>query len=262
MPALSRLNHQPERQGLAILRVTRSLMLVASGLCLGFAVVAESAMEFIWHTKWAPAVLSVQIFGIFFPMRMTYGLTLAILQAKGEFKRWAVTSLVEGAAMFAAAAAGAWIGVHVSVVGRLVDNTAAVAALCVGFTMAIARSLVTADTLGRAGITPRQQAAAQFPAWAIALLAAGVCWWLDYSLMGREQWAEVGRLFCSQLNLPAKWAGGTMLLLRAAMLGLTFAALFVGLARVILRNHVADAVAFAPKRIRRVAARLLYVPVS
>lgn len=261
MPALSRLNEEPERQGLAILKITRSLMLVASGLCLGFAVIADSVMEFIWRSKWEQAVMPMQIFCIFFPMRMTYGLTLAIMQAKGQFKRWAATSLLEGAAIFTAAATGAWIGVHVPGAIRLVGSTAAVAALCVGLAIAVARSLVTADTLKRAGITPLQCAAAQYTAWAIGLFAAGICWWLDYSLIGREQWAEFASSLGEQLHLPGRLAGETLSLLRGGVLGLVFAVLFVGTTRLILHRHVADALSLAPRRIRGLVARFLVMTI-
>jgi hypothetical protein len=236
-------------------------MLVASGLCLGFAVIVESAVELIWRTKWEQAVLPMQIFCIFFPMRMTYGLTLAIMQAKGQFKRWAATSLLEGVAIFIAAAAGAWIGVHVPGAMRLVGNTAAVPALCVGLVIAIARSLVTADTLKRAGIPHLQRAAAQFSALAIGLFAVGVCWWMDYSLIGRDQWAQLAGSFGEQLQLPNSWDEKTLSLLRGSTLGFMFTVLFIGMTRIILHRHVADALSLAPRRIRKMVARFLVIAI-
>lgn len=258
MPALSRLNEQSDRQSIAILRVTRALMLLAAALCLGFGSVAESAMNIVWHGRWDSAVLAVQIFSIFFPLRMTYGLTLAVMQAKGEFKRWAITSIAEASAMFAAAAAGAWVGVHVPAVHDYVDSPAAMAALAIGVTLAIARSYITSDVLTRTGATLRQRMSAQYPAWFFALCAAVGCWSIDYSIVGREQWGHVTTSLTPMLSSP-RLASTAMEILRAAMLGSTFTFLFASLVRVFLPEHVREAVAFAPAKLRGLAATVLFI---
>ncbi|MBY0307853.1 MAG: oligosaccharide flippase family protein, partial [Phycisphaerales bacterium] len=180
MPALTRLNNEPERQGRAVLRVTRALILVASGLCLGFSVVADSVLTIIWHGKWEPAVLAVQIFGIFFPMRMTYGLTLAVMQAKGQFRRWAVSSIAEAALLFAAAGLGAWF-----------RPGAEWPTLFVGIALVFSRTYITGMVLRDGGIGARERMVAQLPAWGLSLLAAALAWGIDIFAVGLGRWQSL-----------------------------------------------------------------------
>ncbi|HYD01141.1 MAG TPA: oligosaccharide flippase family protein [Phycisphaerales bacterium] len=248
MPALTRLNDQPQRQSQAILKTTRALVLVASGLCLGFSVAADSVMTVIWHTKWEPAVLAVQVFGVFFPMRMTYGLTLAIMQAKGQFKPWAITSVIEAGLLFAAAGLGAWYA-----------PGAEWPALFVGVTLVFSRAWITGLVLKQAGIGARQRIAAQFPAWGLALLAAAVVWYADIAVVGIQGWSDLRGLTSGFGGLSPRWSDALAEMVRGASLGLAFGVLYAALIRVFMPGAVAEAVALAPRRLRGLAARLMFI---
>lgn len=248
MPALARLNDQPERQSAAILRSTRALILVASGLCLGFSVAADSVMTVIWHEKWEPAVLAVQIFGIFFPMRMTYGLTLAVMQAKGQFRGWAISSLIEAAILFAAAGLGAWYA-----------PGAEWPALFVGVSVVFTRAWITGIVLGQAGIGAKLRVMAQFPAWGLALLCAALVWWIDITLAGPGGWQTLQTYLSSTVRLPrdGRWAQVLMELVRGASLGIGFGLLYATAVRAIMPAAVTEALGLVPARLRPMAARLM-----
>lgn len=253
LPALTRMQGQPERQAAAIYTATRALLLTASGLCLLFAVVTDSVLTIIWHGKWEVAVLPTQIFCIFFPMRMTYGLTLAIMQAKGQFKRWAVTSVIEASILCSAAGLGAWFA-----------PGAEWAALAVGIAMVFNRSWITGMVLSDTGIGPRQRIAAQFPAWGLALLAASVVWAIDLSAIGYQGWQGVQSWIVANAGFgsPAaerRWGPVLMEVLRAGLLGTLFCVLYAVLIRVVLPGAVAEAVSHVPRRLRGVATRLAFI---
>ncbi len=248
MPALARLNDQPVRQGQAILKTTRAMVLVASGLCLGFSVAADSVMTVIWHDKWEPSVLAVQIFGIFFPMRMTYGLTLAIMQAKGQFRAWAITSVIEAALLFAAAGAGAWYA-----------PGAEWPALFVGLTLVFSRAWITGMVLKQAGISARQRIMAQFPAWGLALLAAGIVWAADIALSGPHGWNALRDWLALHAHLSPRWSSAGAEMLRGGSLALAFGLIYAAFIRLTMPSAVAEAVALAPRRLRSVAARLMFI---
>lgn len=252
MPSLTRLNNEPERQGRAVLKVTRALILVASGLCLGFAVVADSVLTIIWHGKWEPAVLAVQIFGIFFPMRMTYGLTLAVLQAKGQFRKWALTSVIEAVLLFIAAGLGAWYA-----------PGAEWPTLFVGIALVFSRTIITGIVLKDGGIGDRERLLAQFPAWGLSLLAAGIVWFVDINAVGYARWQTLQEWLVGHAHLTGhtadRWGPVVMELVRAAALGSLFCVLYGGFIRLLMPGAVAEAVAHTPTRVRGLAARLAFI---
>jgi PST family polysaccharide transporter len=248
MPALARLNDQPVRQSQAILKTTRAMVLVASGLCLGFSVAADSVMTVIWHEKWEPAVLAVQIFGIFFPMRMTYGLTLAIMQAKGQFRSWAISSIIEATCLFAAAGLGAWYA-----------PGAEWPALFVGVTLVFSRAWITGIVLKQAGIGPRQRIMAQFPAWGLALLAASIVWTVDIYLVGGHGWAQLRDWIGTNAHLKPRWAATAAEMLRGGSLGVLFGLLYAAFIRVAMPTAVAEAVSLMPRKVRGLAARMMVI---
>ncbi|MFT3687103.1 MAG: oligosaccharide flippase family protein [Phycisphaerales bacterium] len=252
MPALTRLNNEPERQGCAVSRVTQTLILVASGLCLGFSVVADSVLTIIWHGKWEPAVLAVQIFGIFFPMRMTYGLTLAVLQAKGQFRKWAITSMIEAVLLFAAAGLGAWYA-----------PGAEWPTLFVGVALVFSRTAITAVVLKDGGVGVRERLKAQFPAWGLSLIAAAIAWGVDIYLVGLTRWQSLQGWLVGHAHLTGqaadRWGPVLMEFVRAAVLGSIFTLGYALLVRFVMPGVVADTIAHAPRKIRGLAARLAFI---
>lgn len=253
LPALIRMNGQPERQGAAILKATRALLLVASGFCLLFGIVADSLLTIIWHGKWENAVMATQVFCIFFPIRMTYGLTLSIMQAKGQFKAWAIASVIEATILCAAAALGA----------RFAPG-AEWAALAVGVALVFTRTWVTGMVLGQAGIGVKDRIAAQFPAWGLALLAATLVWWVDIYAIGYHGWQSVQAWVIEHAHLTSpeaqkRWGPVLMEMLRAGLLGSLFCLTYALLIRVFMPGAVAEAVAHTPRRLRGLAARVLFI---
>lgn len=253
LPALTRMRDNPARQAAALLKATRALLLAASGLCLFFAVVSDSVLTIIWHGKWEAAVLPTQIFCIFFPMRMTYGLTLSAMQARGQFRGWAISSVVEAAVLCSAAGIGAWLA-----------PGSEWAALAVGVAMVFTRVWITGIVLGEVGITAGQRIMAQVPAWGLSLLAAAAVWGVDIYAVGFQGWQSVQAWIVSHAHLGSaaaenRWGPVLMECLRAGVLGSLFCLIYGVLIRVLLPGAVAEAVSHAPRRLRGIAARLAFI---
>ncbi|HZW07679.1 MAG TPA: hypothetical protein VFF65_11210, partial [Phycisphaerales bacterium] len=157
-------------------------------------------------------------------------------------------SVIEAALLFAAAGAGAWYA-----------PGAEWPALFVGITLVFTRAWVTGLVLSQAGITARQRIAAQFPAWGLALLAAGIVWYADIAAVGQPGWAALHEWVAARTGLPPRWSTALAETLRGGSLGLAFAVLYAALIRLFMPGAVAEAVAFVPKRLRGIATRLMFI---
>jgi hypothetical protein len=205
-------------------------------------------------------------------MRMTYGLTLAVLQAKGQFRKWALTSVIEAVLLFIAAGLGAWYA-----------PGAEWPTLFVGIALVFSRTIITGIVLKEGGIGDRERMLAQFPAWGLSLLAAGIVWMVDIHLVGHEGWQRVQGWIVEHAHLSTqsvvtagssgsgsstavqsvssatRWGPVLMEFGRAAILGSLFCVLYGAFIRLLMPGAVIEAVGHAPGRIRGLAARLAFI---
>jgi hypothetical protein len=250
LPILSKLNHDRVRQRDAIVRCLRAVMLVACPACLGLAVVIDPLEQVLWRGKFAQAVPVVQVFGVFFPLRITFGLTMAVLQAQGRFKLWFHLTLVEGLGLMVAAGLGAATG-----------GTPADVALWVGAELALFRMVLTGYTLELCGVRADQRLRAIVPAWLVALGAASATFTLDWWLTVRlQQWGSYSPLhawIAGATHLKAKYAAAAGELVRIGVLGSVFTVLYGVGTRALIPAQVRDALHAFPGGLGHRAARLL-----
>lgn len=246
MPALARLRDDPPRQAAAIQSTMRSVMLIAGGLCLGFAVTCEPLMTIIWRGKWDGSVLSAQILAVYFVMRMTYGLTAAILQSQGRFVAWATVSLMEAALLLLASGLGAYLAPGPES-----------PAIWFGAAVVFTRCAITAWTLKTSGIPLRTRLTSLFPAWILAILAASCIWLIDLQLIGHAQHHHWATLLSQELHLRPPLAEILVQLTRAVFCGGLFLLIYAASIRLLLPSHLREAIRVMPARLRGLALKVL-----
>jgi O-antigen/teichoic acid export membrane protein len=231
VPVLTRLNNEPERQTGAAIRALRTLMLVASIACLGLASVMAPLEGVLWRGKWGAAVAPVVIMGLFFPWRVTFGLTSSLMMAQGRFKRYAWLTLVEGVGFTLACGLGA-----------LVEQSAIAIAWAGGAWLCGSRVVLNIWLFRDLGVSPWGVCKATLPPWLVAIVAAacGIAAdrWLGAPLSG---------------GLPTRWGD----LVRVAIAGGVCGVTFLMLTRAFLGAALRDALAVTPARVRPLAARLV-----
>ncbi len=222
-PSLVRLAAEPDRQRQAALRFLGALMLVASPMAIGFAVVAEPLFGFMLQPKWHPSILPLQILALLYPHRCTIGLTTSVLLAQGHFRRNAAYMLCEGALLLAvsAGAAGLW-------------GTPVALATGVGLTLTISRLVICALTFHSVGARVIPVLATALYAWTLALVCAGATLLFD------------DRFLTNLPNLP-----------RLALTGALFTLLYAVLTRIVSPGQLREALVIVPTSLRPFAARLL-----
>jgi hypothetical protein len=264
MPALARLRDEPDRLRDAAARAVRATMLAASGTCVVAAVCVGPAEYLIWHGRWEPAVLAVQIFAIIFALRCTQGLTNAALQAQGRFKRWSLITMCEGVGLACVAAAGAFFGGFEGGPAQLGGlpqfegrGSPADIALWCSIYIGISRFLVTAWILKWAGVPLRERLSSLASAWIIAAVAWSATVALDLLITWNSGGAAFVLRLAADANLSPHLSWLALEALRLVILGSTCGVLFLILARTILPGHLRDAISIAPARLRTPAKALL-----
>lgn len=244
-PILARLNEEPARQAAAIVRSLHAIMLAGAGASLALVVAMEPLQRIIWPGKWEQAVIAVMVLGVFYPWRISFGLTTAVLHARGRFKRHALLTLFEGGGLMVATG-----------IACVVAPNPVGLAWFTGVWLFIARACVTFYILRMQDVPRVSIVEAIFPAWIIGGVAAGAALSLDHFLRIASPVSQ--RL----LPLLQSWSGDAKpeLLHRIAdasgegvrlvALLLAFTLVFAGLVRALLARHVQDALALAPRRVQ------------
>lgn len=278
-PVMARMRDEPERLRQAALRSTRSTMLVASGACVTLAAVMGPLESIIWHGRWEAAVMTVQIFAMFFAMRCTFGLSTAIFHAQGRFKRWSVVTLGEAALLIGFAVAGSFLGGYEGgpwVEGPFGDRAGPTdVALWAGAALGIGRFLVTADALRSCGAGTRERIMAQSQSWLLGGAAMLVTALADLAIFWGQGWNAPGAGWSGGLGLAQRlvqhfqtstlvpalgrgvWAYIAMDVVRLVVLGSICTIAYAVLIRIFVRSHVEDTLLVTPARLRGLARRVL-----
>jgi len=245
-PALALLKREPERQCQAALRALRALMLLGAVSSLGLAAIIAPLQHLVWRGHWAVAVPAAMVFGLFFPWRISFGLTAAFQLARGRFRQHAVATAIEGLGMIGAATVGATLLPGVP--------TPVGIALCTGLWLFISRLGMTIWVFGTAGTPAREVLAATVPAWLIAIAGAGVAIALDRTIAPHVE-TLAARL--ADLGPSPGVARSIVDLCRIALAGTICLTIFVALTRTLLAAQLSDALRALPARLRRPLERFL-----
>lgn len=234
-PALTRMANDPVRMRQAVLRSMRTLMLVAGIASLGLSACMPALESLLWHGKWQASVWATVILGIFFPWRITFGLTAAILLAQGRFKLYSWLTLLEGA------------GLTISCcVAALIHGTATSVAIGAGLWLFVSRAAICMWVCKQLQLPRRRLAVAMGSSWIIAIIAGGAGWTMDHFLPIRA-------------TLPAYIPFGSDAVkfmiadaVRVGVAGTVTSLLFLMLARMFLHEALKDVVQVSPPRVRRI----------
>ena len=238
-PALQRLNEDIPRQCAAALRALRSLMLAGSVASFGLAAIMAPLEHLIWHGKYAESVWAIVIFGIFYPWRISLGLTTSLLTARGEYVRLAAISTLESLGLMAAA----FIAGHY-------HPTAAGIAWWTGGWVLISRVGATLYIFARLQTSPLRVLRAMAPPWLICLGGLALALLLSHQLQLGE---SVARGLASMIS--GKWA--QQVASRGAdvaeilLYGSVCAGFMLVAARIFLRSALLDMIEIAPRRLQR-----------
>jgi O-antigen/teichoic acid export membrane protein len=243
-PALQKLNAEPERQRAAALRALRTLMLAGSVASMGLASIMAPVEHLLWHGKYAESVQAILVLGVFYPWRITFGLSSSLLTAKGWFKSLTYVSAVESAGLMVAAL----LAGHYS-------PTVTGIAWWTGAWVLISRFGATIFMFKMMGESARNVIKAMFPSWAVCLIAlitsTGIARIPGMSDLILPTAAEQGTGWSSWLI-----ARGSDIL-AIGILGTACAAVMILLTRVLLHADLRDALRVAPSRMRLPIQRLL-----
>lgn len=245
MPILARMNHQPQRQAAAVVKVLTGLTLLGSFLSMGVAVVIAPLELLIWHGKWQPAVTAVVIFGLFYPWRVSFAVTCAVLMAQGRFKRFSLSAWGEGLVLIAMT----WIACTMK------PDDLYYIALSNGLALIVTRLIVTAHTFNISGIPLRRLPGAMLWGWLVALVATVPSFWID----SRAVWGAFTERI--QTSISGEHADvlamSIVCILRIGVAGTLFVLIFVMLSRMLLASELREAIDAAPARLRGPVARVL-----
>lgn len=242
-PAFQKLNGEPQRQSDAALRALRTLMLAGSVASLGLAAIIGPLEHLLWHGKYADSVAALMILGVFYPWRITFGLTSSLLTAQGAFRRLTALSVFECIGlMLAAGMAG------------LYHPTATGIAWWTGAWVLVSRLVATLYTFAKMGEPLWRILRAIVPSWGVCLIAfaaatqaAGL-----FDLPSLTQ-----RLLAGQL--PPWFEARAADLVSIGVYGSICALVMTVLSRLVLHADLRDAISVSPARLREPLRRVLFL---
>lgn len=241
--ALARLKDEPARFAAAVRRAQGVQMMLGAAASLGVACVMEPLEHLLWHGKWSAAVPAVMILGLFFAFRVTFGLSTAVLMARGKFKQLSGLTAIEGIGVVGLGALGAWL--HGTVEG---------VAWWTGGSLLVTRVLCTIIAFRPIGISAGEVLRGMFPAWSLACIAAALAVWMDRGLILS---ARLDEAFAAVSSVV--WRGRCVDVVRMIMVGGVFAVTYATLCRVMLGGVVREVCQALPGPIGRIARTVMRV---
>ena len=85
-PTLAKLQHEPQRQMEAFIRVSRLLAVMAIPLCLLQAALAGPVIRLVFDPRWEPAIPVLQILSVGMAIRLVAGPATSMIQSQGRFR--------------------------------------------------------------------------------------------------------------------------------------------------------------------------------
>jgi O-antigen/teichoic acid export membrane protein len=241
--ALARLKDEPVRFAAAVRRAQGVQMMLGAAASLGVACVMEPLEHLLWHGKWSAAVPAVMILGLFFAFRVTFGLSTAVLLARGQFKKLAGLTAIEGAGV-----------VGFGAIGAIVHGTVEGVAWWTGGSLLVTRVLCTIVSFRPIGIGAGEVLRGMFPAWILACMAAVAAVGLDRGLTLPTRLDEAFAGVQSDM-----WRARCVDVVRMIVVGGVFAAAYAALCRVVLPDVVREVCQALPGPIGRLASRVMRV---
>jgi len=110
VPVFTRLAEEEDRKRAAVLRTLRQVALLATFMSLGLAATYRPFESLVWRERWAASILPVQIIGAGYAINVLLCISLAVQQARGQFRAWGVGLLLLAIGTMLAAYVGTLFG--------------------------------------------------------------------------------------------------------------------------------------------------------
>lgn len=206
MPALSRLNDEPERQRAAALKAARILMLLAAPTSLAIVCIIHPLEDFLWRGRWAEAVLPVMVLGAVLPLNILSVIPKTLVISTGRFRLWSCLMLIDAAGVMTAAGIGGYLTTDRAGLeffdGEALDPFGI--ALAIGLYNCFSVTILSRIALRSVGLRLRQLLVSTAPAYAITIAVSIVVVALDRTVFS-------GLTSLDQLFLAAWLFGGSLL---------------------------------------------------
>jgi O-antigen/teichoic acid export membrane protein len=119
LPVFARVESGSEGESRGLGLSASFLGVVAAPAMLLFAAVAEPLEAILWHGRWEPAVVPMQLLAAVMPLHLVSIYAEMLTQSRGRFRMWAAAVLLRGLGFgMAAFVAGTWTGGAITDVTR------------------------------------------------------------------------------------------------------------------------------------------------
>lgn len=266
VPVFTRLADDEDRKRAAVLRTLRQIMVLATMMSVGLAVTYRPFEAMFWKEKWIVSVLPVQIVGMGYAVNVLIAISLAVQQARGQFRAWGLGLISLAIGTMGSAYLGAWYAqpqltkaITAAMISpscrEFLDDAVRHSSICIAVATAgfgVLSSLVhVAVALKPLGVSRRSVLTNAVKVWILGLLAGFAAIALDYRLE-----VPVRTLITSALpGFPL--AGFLAEAILFAIAGSFFVAINVGLIRLLTPDTLRESVQIIPARFRAPAARFL-----
>ncbi|MGH7243331.1 MAG: oligosaccharide flippase family protein [Phycisphaerales bacterium] len=264
VPVFTRLAEEEDRKRAAVLRTLRQVSLLATFMSLGLAATYRPFESLVWRERWAASILPVQIIGAGYAINVLLCISLAVQQARGQFRAWGVGLLLLAIGTMASAYFGTlvgkpaldralflamqmpsfwpyvtervwWSGVYIALASAGFGVTSSLIHLCVA--------------LKPLGVGRREVVKNALTVWSVGLLAGALTISLDTTA------DDVVQEFFTHLvgGRAGVFAAELLLFIGSGML---FSLLYMILVRVVVPEALAETIQMFPARFRATAQSL------
>ena len=258
-PVLTRLRDDLPRQGQACLRIARAATLISAPATLGVALLYPVAESIVFAGKWADAAIPLAVLAIGYVARSSFvSIPNPLLLARDAFKEWALIWGINCLGVLVFATLGALAASRVS--SGMVEGSSLgldqwrilILSLAVSVFLVVGCWFTTAQVMRTIGVRYEDTLRACIGILPLVAAITAVCALFDYFVLvpRLEAW------FPHDV-VVAKRSFATSDLIRAPILGLTFAISIAAGLRVLAGAQVADALGVLPGRLSKPLKRVM-----
>ncbi|MBX3380685.1 MAG: oligosaccharide flippase family protein [Phycisphaeraceae bacterium] len=270
VPVFTRLAEDEQRKRAAVLRTLRQVSLIATFVSLGLAATYRPLESLVWHERWAASILPVQIMGAGYAINVLLCISLAVQQARGQFRAWGVGLLLLAAGTMLSAYLGTLLGkpeldnaiflaLHSRsfwpyVAERIWISSVYIALVTASF--GVCASLIHLTVaLKPLGVGRREVIKNALIVWSIGLLAGALTIAIDSLVDAPFR------------NILAQWVGNRAGVSIAEFLlfganGLFFTGVYAILVRTVVPDALTEAIQMFPARLRAPAASIFRIDIE
>ena len=258
-PVLTRLRDDLPRQGLACLRIARAATLISAPATLGIALLYPVAETIVFGGKWADAAIPLAILSIGYVARSSLiSVPNPLLLARDAFKQWAFLWGINCAGLLLFATLGGFAASHIPSPAFQGSSLPPdqwqilILSLAVSTFLVIGCWFGTARVMRTIGVPYQETLRACIGILPLVAAITALCALLDYFVLV----PRLEAMFPHNLVIVGR-SFAVSDLIRAPILGLTFAASIAAGIRLLAGAQIADALGVLPGRLAAPIQRVL-----